>query len=145
MSFTYSGDPLSSLRDEVRFLIGDTNENDAQFSDREIEYLLADESNVYLAAANGAFSLAAKYARMVDKSVGDLSISYSQRQKHFADLAAQLQRLSVTAQDGTVARPYAGGISQADKDTVESDTDRVAGFRKGMHDFLGDVDLETLD
>ena len=37
---TYSGDPLNSPTDEVRFLIGDTNTSDFYLSDAEINYCL---------------------------------------------------------------------------------------------------------
>jgi len=41
MSWTYSGDPTSSKKDECRFLIGDTNETAPIMQDEEIEYLVS--------------------------------------------------------------------------------------------------------
>lgn len=40
MAFTYSGNPGSSTRDLVRFLISDTDANDPYFQDSEIDYLI---------------------------------------------------------------------------------------------------------
>ncbi len=37
---TYSGNPLSSPTDEVRFLVGDTDTDNFYLSDAEINYLL---------------------------------------------------------------------------------------------------------
>lgn len=139
--FSYSGDPLSSPQDEVRFLLGDTDDTDPQLLDREIEYLLRNQSNVYIAAANGARAIAGRYARLVDKSVGDLRLSYSQRQKQYFDLATTLETRAFSVLSATDGMPYAGGISRADKLGVEQDTDRDApGFRVGMHNIPGDED-----
>lgn len=40
MAFTYSGNPGSSTRDLVRFLISDTDSSDPMFQDAEIDYLI---------------------------------------------------------------------------------------------------------
>ncbi len=131
MTWTYGGDPAANTRDEVRFLVGDTDSTDTQVTDAEISWALADASNTTLAAAQIAEAIAAKYARFVSKSVGDLSIQYAQRQQHYAELAARLKAKG--SRRGVV--PYAGGISQADKETQEDDSDRVQpSFTKGMHD-----------
>jgi pyruvate formate-lyase activating enzyme-like uncharacterized protein len=96
MSWTYSGDPSNSDLDEVRFLIGDTNPDEAQLQDEEIQYLV----NLYGSGPAGNLvpaiyaieSLIARYARSVDKSVGDLRISHSNRVKQFQDLATRLRQ-----------------------------------------------------
>lgn len=134
MSFTYSGDPLSSSRDELRFLLGDTNENDPQYTDREIEYFLEGESNIFLAASTAASSLAAKYSRMTSKSVGDLSISYGERQDHYKSLASALALRAATS-SAAIAPIYAGGLTKSDKLIDEQSTDRAKpAFKRGMHD-----------
>lgn len=134
MTWTYSGDPSSTDRDAVRFLIGDTDNTSQLITDEEISYMLAQEGSSSSAAARICRSLAAKYARYTDQSVGDLSISYSQRYKQFSELAAQLE----SAAGSRVGIPYAGGISQSDKDSRESDTDRLLpSSRVGVHDYPG--------
>jgi hypothetical protein len=130
---SYTGNPSSSNIDKVRFLLGDTDESAEQLTDTEIEFLLTEQTNAYDAAALGASTLAAKYAKLADRSVGDLSISYSQLSKNFNALAKTLTSQGATSVSGF--RPYAGGISIADKDSQNADTDRTPpNFRIGMHD-----------
>lgn len=97
MTWTYSGNPSSSDRDEVRFLLGDTDTSDQLISDEELDYLLtvhpddgAGYSN-YEAAAAAARQIAARFTRQIDKSVGSLSISYGSRAQQFRDLADMLK------------------------------------------------------
>jgi len=122
----------------VRFLIGDTDTSDQQLSDEEIAYLLTEYSAARRAALEAARSLQAKYARLCDQRTGDISISYSQRRDSYAALVRDLQR-------GMLGTPYAGGISQADKDSDEDDSDRVnPAFSVEMMDNPDtDVDRET--
>jgi hypothetical protein len=137
MTWTYGGDPSASDRDEVRFLVGDTDTTEQLVTNEEIAYAILKSSNNQLAAACIANALAAKFARKADKSVGDLSITYSQQAKQFRELAAQLMK------DGSIsgAMPYASGISVSGKDTVEEDTDRVQpSFRRGQFDYINNAD-----
>jgi hypothetical protein len=135
MSWSYSGDPSHSELDAVRFLLGDTNFSAQQLSDEEVLYLIANRDDLYLAGADAAASLATRYLRLVDKSVGDLSISYSQQQTSYLDLEKRLRGLSLMGGD---FQPYAGGISRSDKAGVSRNTDRNAtGFKLGMHDYPG--------
>lgn len=132
MTWTYSGDPSATNRDAVRFLIGDTDNTSQLVTDEEIAYMLTQEGSTSSAAARVCRSLAAKYARFMDQSVGDLNISYSQRFKQFSEMASKLE----SDASSRVGIPYAGGISQSDKDSRESDTDRVLPASKvGVHDY----------
>jgi hypothetical protein len=118
--WTYTGNPQSRDLDAVRFLIGDTDADDQQLQDAEINYLLSAHGSVNGAAIAAAEAVMAKYARKVDKAVGDLRISYSQRVEHYAKLVATLKRkVAITAV------PFAGGISLSDKLAREQDDDRV--------------------
>lgn len=49
--WNYSGDPSTSSKDAVRFLIPDTDETNPILLDKEIEYLVTTEGTVKLAAA----------------------------------------------------------------------------------------------
>ena len=119
MSWSYD-DGMSSDKDRVRFLIGDTDSADPILSDGEVLYALDEEGGVRAAAAFCCDAIAAKYARLADISEGQLSISYSQRYGHYTAKATQLRsRVAV------LAPPTAGGISVAEKDAAEADTDRV--------------------
>lgn len=142
MSWSYSGDPSNSTRDAVRFLIGDTDTNDQQLSNEELDYLLTTySSDKYAAAIAAVRALIAKFARLADKAVGDLRISYSQRLKHYQQLISNLQLQAATV--GGLAEPYAGGISVSDKDSVEEDTDREPpAFTKDLHDYASEVQTE---
>jgi hypothetical protein len=134
MSWTY--EPGASNKDTVRLLIGDTDEAKRQLHDEEVAWFLSENSNVYVAASEACKALAALYAREVDKQVGDLRISASQRQAHYATLSKELRRRA-----GRSVSPYFGGISISDKDSAITDTDRVRpAFFRGMFDHRGGAD-----
>lgn len=131
VDFSYSGDPRKSDKDKVRFLIGDTDANDPQLGDSEILYALESEGNAFRAGVACAVALAAKFSRLTDESVGDVSKSYSKRAEAYRELAKDLRRRN--AERGVV--PYAGGISVAEKEAVEQNTDRVdPAFTRDLHD-----------
>ncbi len=127
MSWSYTGDPRSSPKDEVRFLVGDTNSNKQLLQDEEVNYNILYVSPIppsngnFLAAAYCADAIAAKYAFLVDKAVGDLHISYSQLQKGFLALATKLRARATLLG----VRTYTGGESIAEKQTNRQDTDLV--------------------
>lgn len=100
MTFTYSGDPSSSPRNEVRFLLADTDSTDPLLSDEEIDYALAKaEGDVYQTAHDCAYAISAKFVRRADtsKSVGDLSlsVSYGNRAEEFRKLGDSILELAV--------------------------------------------------
>lgn len=129
-TWTYSGDPTVSQKDEVRFLVGDTDESDQQLLDAEINYALT-KGGVGSATIQCILGLIGKYSRLVSKSVGDLRISYTDRVKNYQELLLRLKAEFAT--DGV--QVYAGGQSIADKQTVELNTDRVVpAFRIGIMD-----------
>lgn len=133
MTTTYSGDPASSSKDAVRFWISD-RAAPWQLTDEEINYTLTQYPNALLAAAAIANELAMKWALYVDKSVGDLRLSYSQRAKLYADLATKLQGMG----ESSGARIYAGGTSLGDMAAVEANSDRVKQpFSRGQFDIPG--------
>lgn len=131
MSWSYSGDPSASNSDNVRFLIGDTDITDQQLTNEEITAMLTAHGSVYPAAIACLEALVAKYARKVDKSMGDLSISYGRLADNYRSMLTDLRRRATIE----TCTPYAGGISISDKETDEEDSDRVAPtFSVGMHD-----------
>lgn len=89
---TYSGDPSTSPKDEVRFLLSDTDMSDPIFTDQEIMFLLEENGGPYMAAAEGAMIQSGKYSQMSDMSVGPLSISYGEVADRWSELASNLQR-----------------------------------------------------
>jgi hypothetical protein len=116
---TYSGDPSSSSKDMLRFIIGDTV-SPFILGDLEIDALIAANS-MNLAASIAARTIGAYYARVADQQVGSVKITYAKTADHFFQLSETLA--SDTSQ--SLPYPYAGGISITDKDSAEEDTDRV--------------------
>lgn len=126
MTWSYD-ESLPTSVDTIRFLVGDTDESDPQLSDEGIQYFVDTISNLYLAAAQACQTLATKYSRMADQTVGGVSRSYSQISTAYAARSGELTSLS--SNSGTMApRPYAGGISVADKVSEELDSDRVPPY-----------------
>ena len=93
MKFTYSGDPSTSTRNYVRFLLNDTDSTDALFSDEELNYVITEwGGDAYNAARELAEIPIARFSRLADsssKSVGDISVSesYSAKVTHYKELA----------------------------------------------------------
>jgi hypothetical protein len=122
MSWSYSGNPSGSSLDAVRFLIGDTVASAPRVSDEEINFNISmAPSSIYLAAAYAADGVAARSASSVDKSVGDLRLSYSQQATAFRDLANSLRRRATL----NMVQVYVGGISVSDKALNDGDGDVV--------------------
>ena len=142
-TFTYSGDPALSQLDEVRFLIQDTDRDDFELGDEEVNYLLTRHGDASAAAIAACNVLAAKYAGLVDKAVGDLQLSLSQRTEHFRDLA---KHLSTTAGGSTTRpKPRIMGRTFTQKDEAVEDTDRIGtAFSRGMDDFEPNQDQNPL-
>lgn len=96
MTWSYSGNPASSNKDEVRFLIGDTDTTDQLLSDEEINYTLVESGSNYQAAHDSAYAIASTFARMASsKSVGDLSLSFSDRAASYYQVADRMLQLQV--------------------------------------------------
>lgn len=133
MSWSYSGNPSDSDKDRVRFLIGDTNEDDQLLTDEEIESSLTKNgSDVLQAAVESCYAIAANFSREADIQTGDYSEDLSQRAEAYKDLADTLEQRS----EETGAKPFAGGTSKDDIDSREQDSDRPEpSFKKGIHDF----------
>jgi hypothetical protein len=133
---TWSYDPeMGTTKDEVRFLIGDTDPEDPLLQNEEIAYLLTVEGSPALAAARACDVLGTRFAKLVDKAVGDLRLSLSQRSENFR---AQATHLRSGGASSVVPVPIATGIGIADKQAAELEEDRVAPhIVTGAHDFPG--------
>lgn len=133
MTWSYSGKPDSTNeKDQVRFLIQDTDQTDQLLQDEEIEFLITLEGGPLKAAAKAAETLAAKFARKCDETVGPVKIMFSQKNKMYMELCEKLKRHSNIKE----ACPFAGGLSISDKETAREDDDRVQPiFRRETHDF----------
>lgn len=112
----------------VRFLIRDTNTNRQLLQDDEIYYILTQEANVFMAAAACCDTLVAIAGNTKQKKIGQFEITYDPM--FYGKLANELRGRGAYHQV-----PYAGGISIADKQAQQDDTDWVPpAFARGMDD-----------
>jgi hypothetical protein len=133
MTWTYGGDPSANDRDEVRFLIGDTDSTDELLSDAEINYTIDTYGNNALAAAVCCEAIAAEFARQVDVRNGPAMEWASQRYKQYMDKSKELRKRAQAN-----VKPKFGGQSLATKDSLASDSDVPQPyFRRGMSDMAG--------
>jgi hypothetical protein len=97
MAFTYSGNPGSSTRDLVRFLISDTDADEPYFQDSEIDYLITIwGSDGYTAAIAAVRTIMGRESNFSSssKKVGDLSLATVRGMAHtkWAELIKQLEK-----------------------------------------------------
>ena len=133
MSWSYSGDPSDSNLDEVRFWLQDTDSTDQLLTDEEIEFVIAAYaesvgSNLF-AAAVCAESVAAKFAREVNVSADNVSVSIQDLQQKYENLALSLRDQYKAKQAG--ALPLAGGMLYNE---YPDTTVKPLSFGKAMHD-----------
>ena len=133
-TYTYSGDPASSTKDAVRFYIGDVDTSRPLLSDEEIAFLLLGTNPVDTptqAAIQALRILSTKFAREADVTVGEISKSFSQISKAFAERADALEEQLALQ----YAIPYFGGTSRSAKQALDADGDGVGPmFRIGQFD-----------
>ena len=98
MTWSYSGNPLSSSVDAVRFYLQDVDEDNAMMSDEEILFLLSTDLDPKLAAIAGIKTLILRYSTLADTVIGETSISYTQK---VSDLSQLLKDMSSEATLGT--------------------------------------------
>lgn len=153
MTWTYSGDPASSAKDQVRWIIGDTiggppngPVNTAlQFaSDEEINFALSIQPVPTYAAAAVAQAVADKFAMLVDQDIGQTSLALSQRWEHWNAMADRLRKGGagdIPGGDGTGERTavmFVGGLDRAGNDAIRRDnTVEQSSFRVGQDDKPG--------
>lgn len=144
MSYT-STNLSTSLRNQVRLLIGDTSNSTAteQLSDGEIDWILTQRTNVYRAAALAARQIASQNAEEVaSKTVGPLTLTYAERSSQWLKKAADLDAQANKGM-GSAVVPFSGGISETDKETQSNDDDwDKPWFYRGMHDNPDDSQIE---
>lgn len=137
MAWTYDNSPgtdtAAERRDSVRLLIGDTDTNDQQVTDEEIAFFLSQVSNrIYNAAALSCRAISAKYSRLVDTTFDEVSTDYSDRSKHYRELALVLEE-QAKKYDGKSLRAFAGGISEAVIEAKDRLEDRpLPAFRRNQ-------------
>lgn len=110
---------LTTNRDKVRMLIGDTDENDPLLYDDEVDACLAQRAvtdadavggttyNVIAAAADCAGAIAAKFARQFNFSEDGQNFQRAQRVGHYLSLEQSLRK----RQGGVSAQVFIGGTA----------------------------------
>lgn len=139
MSWTYSGDPKSSKKDEVRFLIGDTDSSEQLATDEEIQYTLDTNGNdMWVAGSYIADAIAFRFSRMADsEEIGPIKINYTKRVEFFT---AKAKNLAAKVYQFAQISPYAGGIDVADVLATDNDTSLVSpNFTLGMNDIVTSI------
>jgi hypothetical protein len=83
-TYTYTYSPKTDDIDRLRLMLGDTGDGSPSaatciFADEELDYFNDEgNGNWHLAAHHACVAAASKYARMADKTLGPMSIQYSQ-------------------------------------------------------------------
>lgn len=94
MTFTYSGNPSERELDAIRFLVGDTDDEEYFLEDEEILWLISiwsARTSVYYTASMAADSIAAKFAREVTVNSDSQTVSTSELQTKYQQLALELR------------------------------------------------------
>lgn len=115
---------LGTARDQVRFLVGDTDDDNIMLQDSEIAYLLTLEGqDVFGTAARACDAIAAMFSREVDTRFSTLWQDASQAVKHYERLGARM-------------KTYAAGTAKALPEFLYAnvDPDSPAIFWVGMDD-----------
>lgn len=135
--FTYSGDPSSSPKDEVRFLTGDTVKSRPLFDDREIVWQISQTPNTKMAGAELLLAKSSEFATQADVRVGDVS-------KAFSKVSEALAKRSKGLRDQALKRalPFFGGLTKSGKRDLALRTDDVQpAFSIGQTDDASAVQL----
>jgi hypothetical protein len=144
---TYGDNPVpagtaAQQRDAIRFLAQDHTADRMRVSDAEIEFLRTTEANVWRAAAAAVGIILSQLGRAQSKTVGNLSIT--QELSHYTDLRASLLQRGSSHQ-----RPFAGALSNAEKDIQRANDDAPQpAIYRDIHEETNETstaDLPTLD
>lgn len=124
----YGNSPTSDPIDEVRLLIGDTDEDNEVLTDEEISYYIVKRGVGLAAAIGAAYAMAAEFSKLADETAGDVEVKWAQRARAALALAEKLQG-QFNGSDGNAVpvNVYAGGISVTDMQTRNANPDRVQG------------------
>lgn len=132
MTWTYTSDPVTNFRDQVRLLIQDVNAERKLIDDEVIDFWLGRLMPIYddtlAVAAQVCDTISARFASEVSQSGDGVSVSLDQLQQKYTELAtslrAQYERIS-----GTAAIPYVGA-----QDPVVGHLERPGWAGIGQHD-----------
>lgn len=102
--WSYSGNPASSDRDQVRYLVGDTDPAVRMLSDAEVDFEIATWmprlDNLIGVAAVIADRIATKLAGIPSISADGVSVNLAELRENFIAAASRLRAEYARAQDG---------------------------------------------
>jgi ABC-type Na+ transport system ATPase subunit NatA len=131
VDWLYTAKPSVRNIDKVRLLIGDTDSNDQLLTDDEVSWFLEVHGTINRSASEAARAIAAKFARLMNRSIGGLSADFSAKYRQYIELADNLLQREETSP----VSPYLSGYKISEKKSVEDDIDREPTFsRKGIMD-----------
>jgi hypothetical protein len=131
MAWSYSGDPASSTRDTIRFMIGDTDTSDQLLNNAEIDYYITLHGTNSRIASESARAVAAKFARNMSRAVGGLQADFAAKYRQYMELADNLLK----KEESEPTSPFLSGWNRVDKDDRFDNPDREPiNGRKGVMD-----------
>lgn len=136
LEWTYTGNPNTSKRDQVRYLIGDTREERPLLANAEVDFELAAAQlpgpvdRPFRAAARCAEAIAARMAAEGNVKVGDVSVDRSKMADGFRALAKALWQRS--ADDDPQSAQSANGLDWTAMGRADGGTDSGV-FAMGQH------------
>lgn len=144
-TYTYSYSPSSDDVDRLRLMLGDTDVSsggvNAIFCDEELEYFITEgHGNSHLAAHHACVAASAKYSKLADRTLGPMSISYSQLSASFR-AQAQEEFDNATNSSNVSPMPYSFTQQTGDRDrSLEDDTTLQvpAKFHRDQYENSGD-------
>ncbi len=132
MTTSYSPlDLATSIKDQIRFNLGDTDSSSFELQDEEITWAYTVRGNTWGATSMCALALAAKYARLTSISADGVSQNLGQRITNFRQISTDYEKKETLY----YSRPTLGGVSISDMLATLSNGDRVPDiFRLALTD-----------
>ena len=129
-TYTYSGDPTSSLLDETRYWLQDLA-TPWLASNEEVNFALSKSSqSPQLAASQLCRIISIRFAQRGTVSVDGISINYTERSRSMAAQADALDMMARAAGFGPL--PYSGGTSRDVDSVLTQDTDSYQGVMAAL-------------
>ena len=133
-TYTYGYAPSSDETDKLRLMLGDTGNGSpsastCMFADEEIDYFVTEgHGNAHLAAHHACVAAASKYSQMADRTLGPMSISYSNIAESFRKQAIE-EFGNATNSANVAPTPYSFTQEQGDRDIGSEESDyKVPAF-----------------
>jgi hypothetical protein len=140
-TYTYTFDPTNDETDRMRLLLGDTGDGSPSastciFADEEYTWFITEGKG----NDHACIAAASKYSKLADKTLGPMSISYSQIAGNFQKQAEEELR-NATYEYTVTPVPYSFTAETGDRDidAEESDYKVPAFFIRNEDENYGDT------